>query len=540
MFGKSTVGSSCHQFRGDVKHRRVSTSEALEPRVMLSAAVGLIFAGESGGIIGKYTTSGQTVNASLISGVPSADGITVSGSDVFIEYETGFASTRGLIGEYTTSGRTVNASVVSGLDSPTDVAVSGSDLFVTDFDAATPFSRNGGMVGEYTTSGKTVNASLIKGLHHPNWIVAIGTDLFVLDTGAGTNDGTIGEYTTSGKTVNASLVSGLEQPVTFAVSGSDLFVLEYGAGAIGEYTTSGKTVNASLVVFGDNLLDPDGIAVFGSRIFVTNTTAIGDTSTSTLVEFTTSGALVNASLIPGLGGGLWISPAPTKLQIDVTETNESLASGDVDPKSGDAPLATTATVTNGLDLWLGLGATDTGSATSSPTDDPDNAFSELGVVPPLGTATYAAKFSEAGDEVKVGLSMSAPAALLNVLDLVLSLKGWTAPSDLVDELDKIYKGSSLGAAVQDFVDATASGSGADVLHAAREIADAFVSIATNPQQLKGLEADLKVTLTKAELSAMDTFGKIYQVAEKLIDAVRLDAQIVATGELSVDFKAVAD
>ena len=34
------------------------------------------------------------------------------------------------IGEYTTSGTTVNASLISGLSSPEGIAVSGSDLFV--------------------------------------------------------------------------------------------------------------------------------------------------------------------------------------------------------------------------------------------------------------------------------------------------------------------------------------------------------------------------------------------------------------------------
>jgi len=66
-------------------------------------------------------------------------------------------SNSGTIGEYTTSGATVNASLVSGLTGPAGVAVSGSNLFVASFVAS-------GTIGEYTTSGATVNASLITGL----------------------------------------------------------------------------------------------------------------------------------------------------------------------------------------------------------------------------------------------------------------------------------------------------------------------------------------------------------------------------------------
>ena len=63
------------------------------------------------------------------------------------------------VGDYTTSGATVNASLITGLNGPTGIALSGSNLFVVNF--------NGNTVGEYTTSGATVNASLITGLSSP-------------------------------------------------------------------------------------------------------------------------------------------------------------------------------------------------------------------------------------------------------------------------------------------------------------------------------------------------------------------------------------
>jgi hypothetical protein len=75
----------------------------------------------------------------------------VSGEDLFVAFQTG------TIGEYTTSGATVNASLVSGLNALSGIAVFGDDVFVT----------NGSMISEYTTSGATVNASLISGLGSP-------------------------------------------------------------------------------------------------------------------------------------------------------------------------------------------------------------------------------------------------------------------------------------------------------------------------------------------------------------------------------------
>jgi DNA-binding beta-propeller fold protein YncE len=115
------------------------------------------------GAIGEYTTSGATINASLISGVadPSAITLSISGNDLFVANYSGST-----IGEYTTSGATVNASLSSGLYAPAGIAISGNDMFVTNGFAGT--------VGEYTTSGATVNASLISGLNEP-YGIAVAT-----------------------------------------------------------------------------------------------------------------------------------------------------------------------------------------------------------------------------------------------------------------------------------------------------------------------------------------------------------------------------
>jgi DNA-binding beta-propeller fold protein YncE len=122
------------------------------------------------------------------------------------------------VGEYTTSGATINASLIMGLSSPRGVAVSGSDLFVTN-----SFT---GTIGEYTTSGSTVNASLITGLHGPVGIAVSGSNLFV----ANDSGGTIDEYTTSGGTVNASLITGLSGPIGLALVPEPSTALRLSAG----------------------------------------------------------------------------------------------------------------------------------------------------------------------------------------------------------------------------------------------------------------------------------------------------------------------
>ena len=87
----------------------------------------------------------------------------MSGSNLFVANQDQLG--RGIVGEYTTSGATVNASLITGLNAPYGIAVSGSNLFV-----ANSFS---GTVGKYTTSGATVNASLITGLTVPSGIVVV-------------------------------------------------------------------------------------------------------------------------------------------------------------------------------------------------------------------------------------------------------------------------------------------------------------------------------------------------------------------------------
>lgn len=111
--------------------------------------------------ISEYTTSGTLVSSSLVPGLSSISAIAVSGSDLYVVSGSG---TR-IIGKYTTSGATQNASLISipGLSAGiTRIAVSGSSLYVS-----TAPTINNGSVSEYTTDGVAVATSFISGLSDP-------------------------------------------------------------------------------------------------------------------------------------------------------------------------------------------------------------------------------------------------------------------------------------------------------------------------------------------------------------------------------------
>lgn len=102
------------------------------------------------------------MNAFLVGGLVNPRGIAVSGGFLFVVDQYS-----GTIGKYTTSGATVNAALVSGLNDPFGIAVSGGHLFVTNQGGGT----NNGTIGEYdATSGATINAALVSGLNFPRFI----------------------------------------------------------------------------------------------------------------------------------------------------------------------------------------------------------------------------------------------------------------------------------------------------------------------------------------------------------------------------------
>lgn len=162
--------------------------------------------------IGEYTNTGAKVNASLVSGLNSPNGLALSGPDLFVANSGSGTAADRTIGKYTASGTTENATLISGLSFPIEMAISGTNLFVV--------NTNSNSIGEYATSGQTVNANLITGLNHPIGLAIdpTGSTLFVSNL----NSGTIGEYTTSGAAVNAAFITGLYASGSLAVSGSDL------------------------------------------------------------------------------------------------------------------------------------------------------------------------------------------------------------------------------------------------------------------------------------------------------------------------------
>jgi hypothetical protein len=109
--------------------------------------------------ISEYNIDGtlMLIKTSLIPGLSNPLEITVSGNDLFVQ-------SSGKIGEYTTSGGTINATLVSAVEG-TSIAVSGGGLFVA--------HDNTGTIIEYTTSGALVNAALVSGLDGPLGIAVV-------------------------------------------------------------------------------------------------------------------------------------------------------------------------------------------------------------------------------------------------------------------------------------------------------------------------------------------------------------------------------
>ena len=88
------------------------------------------------------------------------------------------------IGKYNaTTGETINASFITGLKRPIALALSGKKLFVANF--------NGKTGGEYDAeTGAAINASFITGLKRPSGLAVSRHELFVTDGLAGT----VGKY----------------------------------------------------------------------------------------------------------------------------------------------------------------------------------------------------------------------------------------------------------------------------------------------------------------------------------------------------------
>jgi hypothetical protein len=287
-------------------------------------------------ILGSTAGTISSSNTSFITGLSDPVGITVSGSDVFV-----LNISSNSIGEYTTSGSTINASLVTGLtESASSLAISGSELFVA--------NAGNGTVGEYTlgsTPGTIASskASLISGLTGgAQAIAASGNDLFVT-YGATTN--IVGEYTTSGSTVNANLVTGLNNAFAITISGSNLYVANNGlstTGNIGEYTLGSTpgTISSSTPSLITGLNKPVAIALpMGTPPGTSSATTATYSSVSS--GSTVDAFAADASGDPGVSNTAALTYNITDgVSVFVSITLPSTGTGPLDVSVGDVNLGT--------------------------------------------------------------------------------------------------------------------------------------------------------------------------------------------------------
>jgi hypothetical protein len=213
--------------------------------------------------VGVYTTSGQTVNALLITGLTLTRAIAVAGTSVFV----GTDANNGTVAQYTTSGGLVNSALITGLQLNNgrvgDLAISGENLFVAS-GGTLPFQGSVTTVGEYMFSGSPVDPALITIGNATGTALGISdSHIFVRNSTNEEESGvdTIGEYTTSGELVNPMFITGLTSPFGIAISGNDFFVAEVclggGEGQVGKYNLFGEPINPVLIAG----LDSPSIAV---------------------------------------------------------------------------------------------------------------------------------------------------------------------------------------------------------------------------------------------------------------------------------------
>jgi len=216
----------------------------INTNLISSSAIGLatsqnnLFVGVND-VINEYAFDGTAVGTPLVSAVgvngnPLSTRLAVSGNTIYASYwQSNFGTSA--IGVYTTSGTTVNDSLITNLPGFTgDIVVSGSNLFI----------GNQGKVLEYTTSGTLLSSSFLGASNFAAFTI-LGNDLFAATTG-----GTIKQYNaTTGALINGSFITGLPTDIMDLSSNENaLYVLEKSEGTIGKYdATTGSAINASLV-----------------------------------------------------------------------------------------------------------------------------------------------------------------------------------------------------------------------------------------------------------------------------------------------------
>jgi DNA-binding beta-propeller fold protein YncE len=271
---------------------------ALAALPRMAAADNLYVVVNGGNKIGKYTTAGAVVNASLITGLNNPSDLALDGQGNLFVANLGSAK----VSEFTTSGATVNANLITGLtvlaSNPRGLAMEGgTNLFIAHL--------NGHAIGRYTITNGAVgvsNSAFISGLGFPFALAVSAGNLYMANSVS--YDYKISKFTTAGATVNSALVTGVNNPLGVAVDGTNLFVSCYNDNKVAKYTTAGAVLNANFIT---GLSGPYGLAADGKgSLYVVNYT------TGTIGKYdATSGAAINATLISGLNG-------PLNLQVEAT------------------------------------------------------------------------------------------------------------------------------------------------------------------------------------------------------------------------------
>ena len=128
------------------------------------------------------------MNTSLMTGLPYGTGFAVMGTKLFVG--TSFDT----LGEYTTSGETVNAFLITGLQGPGEVEVSGSSLFIAHG------LVDDIVIGKYKLDGTAVDPSLIFDPFGEGEFAVSGAALYLAQLN------TLAKYTTSGELVTYPLI----------------------------------------------------------------------------------------------------------------------------------------------------------------------------------------------------------------------------------------------------------------------------------------------------------------------------------------------
>jgi streptogramin lyase len=166
------------------------------------------------GTIGKYSSTGSLINASLISGLSQPYGICLDSAGNL--YVGNFGSST--LGKYSSTGSVINASLISGLSSPTGVYVDDAgSIYVTE--------ASSGTLAKYSATGSSINSNLIPGISNPNGVCLDGSgNVYVGDTG----NSRVQRLSASDSSIS-TIVSGLSHPYGIcADSSGNLYVSDSG------------------------------------------------------------------------------------------------------------------------------------------------------------------------------------------------------------------------------------------------------------------------------------------------------------------------